>query len=58
MQPEEMVGGTFTISNLGMFDVEDFYAIINPPQAAMLAVGTVKRVPVVDADGHWRWAPV
>jgi pyruvate dehydrogenase E2 component (dihydrolipoamide acetyltransferase) len=51
MKPDDMVGGTFTISNLGMFDVEDFCAIINPPQAAILAVGAVKRVPVVDSDG-------
>ena len=51
MKPDDMVGGTFTISNLGMFDVEDFCAIINPPQAAILAVGAVRRVPVVDADG-------
>jgi pyruvate dehydrogenase E2 component (dihydrolipoyllysine-residue acetyltransferase) len=51
MKPDDMVGGTFTISNLGMFDVDDFCAIINPPQAAILAVGAVKRVPVVDADG-------
>jgi pyruvate dehydrogenase E2 component (dihydrolipoamide acetyltransferase) len=51
MKPDDMVGGTFTISNLGMFDVEDFCAIINPPQAAILAVGAVKRVPGVDADG-------
>jgi pyruvate dehydrogenase E2 component (dihydrolipoamide acetyltransferase) len=51
MKPDDMVGATFTISNLGMFDVEDFCAIINPPQAAILAVGAVKRVPVVNADG-------
>jgi pyruvate dehydrogenase E2 component (dihydrolipoyllysine-residue acetyltransferase) len=51
MKPDDMLGGTFTISNLGMFDVEDFCAIINPPQAAILAVGAVKRAPVVDADG-------
>jgi pyruvate dehydrogenase E2 component (dihydrolipoamide acetyltransferase) len=51
MKPDDMVGGTFTISNLGMFDVEDFCAIINPPQAAILAVGAVKRVPVVDSNG-------
>ena len=43
MKPDDMVGATFTISNLGMFDVEDFIAIINPPQAAILAVGAVKR---------------
>jgi pyruvate dehydrogenase E2 component (dihydrolipoamide acetyltransferase) len=39
---DEMLGGTFTISNLGMFDVEEFSAVINPPQAAILAVGTIK----------------
>ncbi len=48
MRAEEMIGGTFTISNLGMFGVEDFAAIINPPQAAILAVGAVRRVPVVN----------
>ena len=52
MKVDDMVGGTFTISNLGMFDVEDFIAIINPPQAAILAVGAVKRVPVVDSNGQ------
>jgi pyruvate dehydrogenase E2 component (dihydrolipoamide acetyltransferase) len=52
MRAEDMVGATFTISNLGMFDVDSFIAIINPPQAAILAVGTVKRVPVVNADGQ------
>jgi pyruvate dehydrogenase E2 component (dihydrolipoamide acetyltransferase) len=52
MKPDDMLGGTFTISNLGMFDVEDFIAIINPPQAAILAVGAVKSVPVVDGDGQ------
>jgi pyruvate dehydrogenase E2 component (dihydrolipoamide acetyltransferase) len=51
MRSEDMIGGTFTVSNLGMFDVEDFVAIINPPQAAILAVGAVKRVPVVSEDG-------
>jgi len=52
MRPEDMLGGTFTVSNLGMFDVEHFIAIINPPQAAILAVGAVKRVPVVDEAGQ------
>jgi pyruvate dehydrogenase E2 component (dihydrolipoamide acetyltransferase) len=52
MRAEDMVGGTFTVSNLGMFGVEDFVAIISPPQAAILAVGAVKRVPVVNADGQ------
>lgn len=52
MKPDEMVGGTFTISNLGMFEVDDFIAIINPPQAAILAVGAVQKVPVVNAEGQ------
>ena len=46
-RPEEMQGSTFTVSNLGMFDVEEFIAIINPPEAAILAVGSVRDVPVV-----------
>jgi pyruvate dehydrogenase E2 component (dihydrolipoamide acetyltransferase) len=50
LTPEEYQGGTFTISNLGMFDVEEFIAVINPPQAAILAIGSIKQVPVV-ADG-------
>jgi pyruvate dehydrogenase E2 component (dihydrolipoamide acetyltransferase) len=48
---DEFQGGTFTISNLGMFDVEEFIAIINPPQAAILAIGSIKNVPVVQ-DGE------
>ncbi len=51
-QADDMVGGTFTISNLGMYGVEDFAAIINPPQAAILAVSAVRRVPVVDDAGQ------
>ena len=51
LTPDEYQGGTFTISNLGMFDVEEFIAIINPPQAAILAVGSIKDVPVVE-DGE------
>lgn len=52
MKPDEMVGGTFTISNLGMFEVDEFIAIINPPQAAILAVGAVQKVPVVNVEGQ------
>ena len=48
---EEYQGGTFTISNLGMFDVSEFIAVINPPQVAILAVGSVAKVPVVK-DGE------
>ena len=50
LRPEEFMGSTFTISNLGMFDVSEFTAIINPPEAAILAVGSVAKVPVVDGD--------
>lgn len=46
------VGGTFTISNLGMFGIEEFTAIINPPQAAILAVGAALAVPWVDKRGQ------
>ncbi|MFI6831658.1 dihydrolipoamide acetyltransferase family protein [Kribbella sp. NPDC050241] len=48
---DEMAGGTFTISNLGMYGVEQFTAIINPPQAAILAVGASRREAVVLDDG-------
>ncbi len=44
---EEYQGGTFTISNLGMFDVDEFIAVINPPQVAILAIGSVQETPVV-----------
>jgi pyruvate dehydrogenase E2 component (dihydrolipoamide acetyltransferase) len=47
VRPEDIEGSTFSISNLGMFDVEHFIAIINPPEAAVLAVGSVRDVPVV-----------
>jgi pyruvate dehydrogenase E2 component (dihydrolipoamide acetyltransferase) len=47
LQPEEMAGNTFTISNLGMFGVEEFTAIINPPDACILAVGAIVEKPVV-----------
>jgi pyruvate dehydrogenase E2 component (dihydrolipoamide acetyltransferase) len=50
LKPEEYMGSTFTISNLGMFDVTEFTAIINPPDSAILAVGAVRKVPVVDGD--------
>ncbi len=47
LKPEEYKGGSFTISNMGMFGVTDFAAIINPPQAAILAVGGIEECPVV-----------
>ncbi len=51
VKPEDIEGSTFTVSNLGMFGVEQFTAIINPPEAAILAVGGVNQVPVV-VDGE------
>jgi pyruvate dehydrogenase E2 component (dihydrolipoamide acetyltransferase) len=55
--PEDYQGGTFTVSNLGSFGIEQFTAVINPPEAAILAVGAVRQVPVV-TDGRagvgWR----
>ena len=47
LQPSDWAGNTFTISNLGMFGIEEFTAIINPPDAAILAVGGIQDVPVV-----------
>ncbi len=47
LTPDEYTGSTFTISNLGMFDIEEFSAIINPPEAAILAVGAIITRPVV-----------
>jgi pyruvate dehydrogenase E2 component (dihydrolipoamide acetyltransferase) len=51
ISPPELSGGTFTVSNLGMYGVTGFTAVINPPQAAILAVGALAQVPVVD-DGR------
>ncbi|HEX8909834.1 MAG TPA: dihydrolipoamide acetyltransferase family protein [Anaeromyxobacteraceae bacterium] len=48
LKPEEYQGGTFTVSNLGMFGIDAFYAIINPPEAAILSVGVAQKVPWVD----------
>ena len=50
LRPDEYSGGTFAISNLGMFDVTSFAAIIQPPQSAVLAVGSVTRRPAVFGD--------
>jgi pyruvate dehydrogenase E2 component (dihydrolipoamide acetyltransferase) len=51
LRAHELSGATFSISNLGMFDVAAFSAIINPPEGAILAVGSVRRVPVVQGEG-------
>lgn len=48
VKSEDIEGSTFSVSNLGMFDVEHFIAIINPPEAAILAVGSAREVPVVE----------
>jgi pyruvate dehydrogenase E2 component (dihydrolipoamide acetyltransferase) len=57
VRPEEIEGSTFSISNLGMFDVENFQAIINPPEVAILAIGSVRELAVVEegaVGSGWR----
>jgi pyruvate dehydrogenase E2 component (dihydrolipoamide acetyltransferase) len=51
LRPEDFSGGTFTVSNLGMFDVDSFTAVINPPESAILAVGSIAPTPAV-VDGQ------
>src|SRR2546426_11372814 len=51
LQPAEYTGATFSVSNLGMFDIDQFTAVINPPEAGILAVGTITPKPVV-VDGQ------
>lgn len=51
IKPDDISGSTFTVSNLGAYDVEHFVAIINPPEAGILAVGTAAPTPIVKADG-------
>ena len=50
--PPELSGGTFTVSNLGMYGIDRFSAVINPPQAAILTVGALKKKPFVDDSGR------
>ena len=52
LKPEEYQGGTITLSTLGAYGIEQFFAIINPPQAAILAVGAIVKKPVVNAKGE------
>jgi pyruvate dehydrogenase E2 component (dihydrolipoamide acetyltransferase) len=52
LKPEEFTGGTFSLSNLGMFGIRDFAAIVNPPQGAILAVGAGEKRPIVRQDGN------
>jgi len=58
LAPHEYVGGSFAISNLGMFGIENFDAVINPPHGSILAVGAGIRQPVVGADGELTTATV
>jgi pyruvate dehydrogenase E2 component (dihydrolipoamide acetyltransferase) len=51
IQPQDFTGNTFTVSNLGMMDIEEFTAIINPPDSAILAVGRIKEIVVKKEDG-------
>jgi pyruvate dehydrogenase E2 component (dihydrolipoamide acetyltransferase) len=50
LKPEEYTGGTFSVSNLGMLDIEEFTAVINPPEAGILAVGRIAQKPVAQGD--------
>lgn len=50
LKPGEYSGGTFTITNLGMFGIDEFTAVINPPESAILAVGKIDRIPVAEGD--------
>jgi pyruvate dehydrogenase E2 component (dihydrolipoamide acetyltransferase) len=58
LQSDEYIGGTFTISNLGMFGITSFASIINPPHSAILSVGAAKRAVVVIESGEMRTATV
>jgi pyruvate dehydrogenase E2 component (dihydrolipoamide acetyltransferase) len=51
LTPEEYTGGTFSVSNLGMFDIDQFTGVINPPEAGLIAVGSITEQPVVE-DGE------
>jgi pyruvate dehydrogenase E2 component (dihydrolipoamide acetyltransferase) len=53
LRPEEFTGSTFSVSNLGMMQIDQFTAIINPPEAAILAIGAIEDKPVVMDDGGW-----
>lgn len=52
LSPDEFAGGTITVSNLGAYGIDTFSAIINPPQAAIISVGSVRNTPVVDGKGN------
>jgi pyruvate dehydrogenase E2 component (dihydrolipoamide acetyltransferase) len=50
LKPEEYTGGTFSVSNLGMYDIDQFTGVINPPEAGLIAVGSITKKPIVDND--------
>lgn len=52
LSPDEFAGGTITVSSLGAYGIDSFDAIINPPQAAILSIGSIKSMPVVDEEGN------
>lgn len=52
LKPEEMTGSTFTVTNLGMFGIQRFYGIVNPPNAGILSIGATVAKPTVDAHGN------
>lgn len=52
LKPEEYQGGGFSISNLGMYSIKSFYAIINPPQSCILSIGSARAIPVYDKNGN------
>jgi pyruvate dehydrogenase E2 component (dihydrolipoamide acetyltransferase) len=58
LKPQELQGGATTISNLGMFGIRDFAAIVNPPQSTILALGAAQRRPVEEEDGGLRFANI
>jgi pyruvate dehydrogenase E2 component (dihydrolipoamide acetyltransferase) len=53
LTPEEYTGSTFSVSNLGMMQIEQFTAIINPPEVGVLAIGAIEDKPVLGVDGSW-----
>ena len=53
LKPEEYIGGTFSISNLGMYSIRSFHAIINPPQSSILAISNIKAMPFFKNDQVW-----
>ncbi|TRM80297.1 2-oxo acid dehydrogenase subunit E2, partial [Sulfolobus sp. A20-N-F6] len=59
LSPDDVAMGTFTVSNLGMYDIDSFTPIINPPQTAILGVGRIKKSPIVVGDsisiGYTMW---